>query len=97
MNDLYLRGLTGSVVYEFTDDSYDAYSPMQDKAAWDLSSAIMGLGYDSRMNTTRTLTFRPSPDKAAARSSADDQFAHSKWKRNILWTIFDEYDPQCDN
>ncbi len=69
MNDLYLRGLTGSVVYEFTDDSYDAYSPMQDKAAWDLSSAIMGLGYDSRMNTTRTLTFRPSPDKAATRSS----------------------------
>ncbi|HRT67725.1 MAG TPA: right-handed parallel beta-helix repeat-containing protein, partial [Bacteroidota bacterium] len=69
LNALYLQGLTGSVVFEFTDDTYEIASPWPDRPAFDLSSAILGLGYDASTNTTRTLTFRPSADKAATYSS----------------------------
>ncbi|MBP7214060.1 MAG: T9SS type A sorting domain-containing protein [Candidatus Kapabacteria bacterium] len=69
LNALYLQGLTGSVVFEFTDDTYEIASPWSDRPAFDLSSAILGLGYDASTNTTRTLTFRPSADKSATYSS----------------------------
>lgn len=66
---LYLNGLSGSVIMEFTDDTYDASSPFLNKPAWDLSSAILGLGYDAEQGVYRTLTFRPSAEKAASGNS----------------------------
>ncbi len=69
LDDLYLKGLSGNVVFEFTDDSYDIYSPYLDQPAWDLSSGIMGLGYDKNSDVYRTLTFKPSTEKAASRAS----------------------------
>ncbi len=69
LDDLYLKGLSGNVVFEFTDDSYDIYSPFLEQPAWDLSSGIMGLGYDEDADVYRTLTFKPSTEKAASRAS----------------------------
>jgi hypothetical protein len=66
---LFLKGLSGNVSFEFTDDSYDIYSAGLDQPAWDLSSAILGLGYDAQADVYRTITFKPSADKAASRST----------------------------
>lgn len=66
---LFLKGLSGSVVFEFTDDSYDVQSLFLDHPAWDLSSAILGLGYDKNTDSYRTITFKPSADKAASYGS----------------------------
>jgi len=68
-DELFLRGLSGSVVYEFTDDVYevnsmDGYSP-----AWDLSTAIMGLGYNAETGTYNTITYKPSIDKSVTKGS----------------------------
>ena len=66
---LFLKGLSGSVVFEFTDDQYDVNSLFLDQPAWDLSSAILGLGYDKDADVYRTITFKPSADKAASYGS----------------------------
>lgn len=66
---LFLKGLSGNVTFEFTDDSYDIYSPGLDQPAWDLSSAILGLGYDANADVYRTITFKPSADKGASRGT----------------------------
>ncbi len=66
---LFLKGLSGSVVFEFTDDSYNINSLYMDQPAWDLSSAILGLGYDKNTDSYRTITFKPSADKAASYGS----------------------------
>ncbi len=66
---LFLKGLSGSVVFEFTDDSYEVNSLFLDNPAWDLSSAILGLGYDKDADVYRTITFKPSAEKAASYGS----------------------------
>ncbi|OGU60915.1 MAG: hypothetical protein A2X64_11260 [Ignavibacteria bacterium GWF2_33_9] len=66
---LYLKGLSGNVTFEFTDSQYDVYSPFLGEAAWDLSSAILGLGYDEQKDEYHTLTFRPSADMAASENT----------------------------
>lgn len=66
---LFLKGLSGSVVFEFTDDTYEISSLFLDQPAWDLSSAILGLGYDPKTDTYRTITFKPSSEKAASTAS----------------------------
>ena len=56
MNDLYLRGIDGPVVFELADENYvlgeiDSYFP-----AWDFSTKIIGV------NEVNTITIRPSAD-----------------------------------
>lgn len=69
MDRLYLRGLNGSVIFEFTDPEYTVTSRTADGPAWDLSTAIMGLGYNKEKGEYWTLTFRPSEERMVTRSS----------------------------
>jgi len=66
---LYLRGMNGSVVFEFTDAEYTVESTLSGNPAWDLSTAIMGLGYNKGTGEYWTLTFRPAEDKLVTRAS----------------------------
>lgn len=69
MDAIYLRGLSGSITFELTDDVYEVYSRNNFAPAWDLSTAIMGLGYNEQTGEYRTLTFKPSAAKAVTRGS----------------------------
>ncbi|MBX3043668.1 MAG: T9SS type A sorting domain-containing protein [Candidatus Kapabacteria bacterium] len=69
MDVLYLRGMNGSVTFEFTDAEYDVYSTSNGAPAWDLSTAIMGLGYNQNTGDYWTLTFKPSEDRLVTRAS----------------------------
>jgi hypothetical protein len=60
---LFQRGITGSIVFEFTDDSYDVGSIRDNKPALDLSSKIIGV------NSDNTITFRPSSSQALSSES----------------------------
>jgi len=66
---IYQQGLSGDLTIELTDDSYDVYSKDINGPAWDLSSWIMGLGYDANSKTYRKLTFKPSAQKATQKAS----------------------------
>ncbi|HLP27921.1 MAG TPA: right-handed parallel beta-helix repeat-containing protein [Candidatus Didemnitutus sp.] len=63
LNDLYLRGMSASVTFEFTDASYTQTSTGITNAAIDLSSRIIGL------SSTNTLTFKPSLERSINKSS----------------------------
>ncbi len=66
---LYERGLGGNLAVELTDSEYNLYSPGPNAPAWDLSSWIVGLGYDEASNSTRKMIFKPSAQKATQRGS----------------------------
>lgn len=68
-DEIFLRGLSGSVVFEFTDNEYTVSSRTSYSPAWDLSTAIMGLGYNAETGTYNTITFRPSIDKSVTKGS----------------------------
>lgn len=69
MEILYLRGLNGSVTFEFTDAEYTVGSKSDWAPAWDLGTAIMGLGYNQQTGEYWTLTFKPSQDRLVTRAS----------------------------
>lgn len=69
MDMLYLRGMNGSVTFEFTDAEYTIASSDAGGPAWDLSTAIMGLGYNALKGEYWTLTFKPSEDRLVTRAS----------------------------
>lgn len=69
MEELYLRGLNGSVTFEFTDAEYTVSSENDYDPAWDLSTAIMGLGYNKNTGEYWTLTFKPSQERLVTRAS----------------------------
>jgi hypothetical protein len=69
MDALYLRGLSGSISFELTDDVYEVKARNNFAPAWDLSTSIMGLGYNAETGEYRTLTFKPSAAKAVTRGS----------------------------
>ncbi len=54
VRDLYLKGISGSVIFEFTDKNYTANSLTLTSPAIDLSSTIIG------NDATNTITFRPN-------------------------------------
>ena len=66
---LFLRGLNASVSFEFTDKEYNVDSKNNFAPAWDLSTAIMGLGYNAQTGTYNTLTFKPSIDNSVTKGS----------------------------
>lgn len=69
MNDLYLKGITGSVTFELTDSKYVLNSSSSSESAWDFSSKIIGLGYNPETNTTNTITWKPHITKASSAGS----------------------------
>ena len=69
MDMLYLRGMNGSVSFEFTDAEYTVNSRDNNAPAWDLSTAIMGLGYNKATGEYWTLTFKPSEDRLVTRAA----------------------------
>lgn len=69
MDQLYLRGMNGSVTFELTDAEYSVSSRVGTAPAWDLSTAIMGLGYNKINGEYWTLTFKPSEDRLVTRAS----------------------------
>lgn len=69
MDALYTQGISGNLTVQFTDPVYHMYSNKPTNPAWDLSSFIMGLGYDSKTNTYRKITFAPSPQMATMKGS----------------------------
>lgn len=69
MDALYLNGMNGSVTFEFTDAEYTVTSRNDGAPAWDLSTAIMGLGYNAQKGEYWTLTFKPSEDRLVTRAS----------------------------
>jgi hypothetical protein len=64
MDDLYLMGISGNVVFELTDARYDLISPGNEFPAWDFSSKIIGLGYNQDLNQTFTITWKPHRTRA---------------------------------
>jgi hypothetical protein len=66
---LYNQGLSGDLNVELTDDVYNLYAKDLNGPAWDLSSWIMGLGYDQNTKTYHHLTFKPSAQKATQKAS----------------------------
>jgi len=66
---LFLRGLNNSVTFEFTDAEYSIDSRNNYSPAWDLSTAIMGLGYNAETGVYNTLTFKPAIDKSVTKGS----------------------------
>ncbi len=69
MNALYKYGVAGSTTFEFTDAVYNVNAKSFDAPAWDMSTTILGLGYDATSGTYRTLTFKPSAERAVSRGS----------------------------
>jgi len=52
--------MSGSVEFEFIDPVYTVSSSNPQNAAWNLNSAIIGLGYDEATGNYNTLSFKPS-------------------------------------
>ncbi|MCX7909849.1 MAG: right-handed parallel beta-helix repeat-containing protein, partial [Ignavibacteria bacterium] len=72
MNALYLRGLSGNTVFELTDSYYQvrARTNIEPTApAWDFRSWILNLGYNADLNTTYTVTWKPSTQKSLTKGS----------------------------
>ncbi|QLH53097.1 MAG: hypothetical protein CH6_0731 [Candidatus Kapaibacterium sp.] len=72
MNALYLRGVSGNVVFELTDSYYQvkARTDVEPSApAWDFRSWILNLGYNADLNTTYTVTWKPSTQKSLTKGS----------------------------
>ncbi|MGE5479842.1 MAG: GEVED domain-containing protein, partial [Chloroflexota bacterium] len=67
MRALYYYGVQGSVTMELTDADYLMETNTQDYPAWDMTSTILGLGYDKKTDSYNTLTWRPSPVRAVTR------------------------------
>ncbi|MBM2813716.1 MAG: hypothetical protein HW421_478 [Ignavibacteria bacterium] len=67
MDALYNLGMVGPVTFVLTDAAYDVRSKSNVHAAWDFSSKIIGLGYDSDTKTYNTLTIKPSAARANIR------------------------------
>lgn len=66
-NALFYNGIAGSVVFEMTDAVYNVSTTVTNSAAWDLSSRILGLGYDAENKVYNTITFMPSLNRAGIR------------------------------
>ena len=58
LNDLYLKGLSGAVTFEFTDASYTQTAVGVNTAAIDLSSRIIGV------SDKNTITFKPTLERS---------------------------------
>jgi hypothetical protein len=72
MNALFYRGVAGNVVFELTDSYYQvkARSYVDPTApAWDFRSWILNLGHNADLNTTYTVTWKPSTQKSLTRGS----------------------------
>ena len=69
MNTLYYRGLACSATFLLTDSYYKVTGNRMIDPAWDFSSYIINLGYDSQTNNTNTITWKPSAAKAVAKGS----------------------------
>ncbi|MGE5480629.1 MAG: GEVED domain-containing protein, partial [Chloroflexota bacterium] len=67
MRALFLYGVQGSVTMELTDADYLMETKRPDYPAWDMTSTILGLGYDKKTDSYNTLTWRPSPVRAVTR------------------------------
>ncbi len=67
MNALYLRGLAGSAVFEFTDANYSVTSDVADYPAWDFGSRIIGLGPDAETGEINSITWRASNARSLQR------------------------------
>ncbi len=63
MNVLYFRGVSGPVVFEFTDPSYTVTKVGVTTPAIDLSSRIIGA------SATNSITFRPSIERSIAKGA----------------------------
>ena len=67
MDQLYRSGIEGSVKLVLTDALYNVYSPEEGAPAWDMSTAIMGLGLQEDGKTIHTLSIVPSDERGVAR------------------------------
>lgn len=63
LNDLYLRGVSGAVTFEFTDESYTVSSVGVNTPAIDLSSRIIGV------SERNTITFKPTLERSINKSA----------------------------
>ena len=90
---LFLKGLSGPISFEFTDAEYTVASRSTFSPAWDLSTAIMNLGYNKETGTYYTITFKPSIDKAVTRGSIkiNLQSANGDWRIYGTIIIFIKY------
>jgi len=59
-DDLYYKGMQGSVEFIFIDQVYNVNSLTMTDPAWSLAGTILGLGYNEADGTYNTLTWRPS-------------------------------------
>ncbi len=67
MEDVYLLGLAGSTLFEFTDANYTTSSPYDFMPAWDFTTNIIGLGKNEETGEINTLTFKPSRTRSLQR------------------------------
>ncbi len=64
MDDIYFKGITGPITFEFTDASYEVSENNYEFGAWEFTSRIIGLGYDLETEEPYTITFKPHRDRA---------------------------------
>jgi len=69
MSSLYLMGIIDDVTFFFTDDEYTITAPAPDQPAWDLSTTILGAGYDAENDRYNEITFMPSQEKQLRKGS----------------------------
>ncbi len=74
MDAIYYNGISGPVAFEFTDALY-TLTGSGPNPAWDLSSNILGLGYNAENKMIYDITFRP----------------HSSLSGNKAGVVFDMY------
>lgn len=65
LNDLYLKGVSGPVTFEFTDDSYTVIKTGPNTPGMDLSSRILGV------SSTNQVTFKPSLNRSLSRAAVN--------------------------
>lgn len=63
VNDLYLKGVSGPVTFELTDESYSVGDAAQIQPALDLTSKILGV------SSTNSITFKPSVARSVSKGS----------------------------
>jgi len=69
MDALYAKGIVDDVTFYFTDEEYTITALGPDQPAWDLTTMILGSGYDADNDRYNEITFKPSQEMQLRKGS----------------------------
>jgi hypothetical protein len=69
MDALYAKGIVDDVTFYFTDEEYTIEANGPDQPAWDLTTMILGAGYDAENDRYNEITFKPSQEMQLRKGS----------------------------